>query len=102
MVIGALPIVVFAGAHTPQRAAVVAGCFFVILICDWLVNRWLERRTVYVGSFALVLAAFGGIELYGLNGALLFMLGAVLLISIIAEFGPEEMAERLTTTTRRE
>jgi predicted PurR-regulated permease PerM len=96
VVIGALPIVVFAGAHTLQRAAAVAACFLVILICDWLVNRWLERRTVYVGSFALVLAAFGGLELYGLSGALLFMLGAVLLIAIIAEFGPEEMGERLT------
>jgi predicted PurR-regulated permease PerM len=98
VVIGALPIVVFAGAHTPERALVVAGCFVAILICDWLVNRWLERRTVYVGSFAIVLAAFGGIELYGLNGALLFVLGAVMIIAIISEFGPEEMAEVLSAT----
>ena len=100
VVIGALPIVVFAGAHTPERAVVVAGCFLVILICDWLVNRWLERRTVHVGSFAIVLAAFGGLELYGLNGALLFVLGAVLVVSIIAEFGPEQMAEALARQTR--
>jgi predicted PurR-regulated permease PerM len=96
VVIGALPIIVFAGAHTLQRAAVVAACFLVILICDWLVNRWLERRTVHVGSFAIVLAAFGGIELYGINGALLFMLGAVLIVAVIAEFGPEEVAEALS------
>jgi predicted PurR-regulated permease PerM len=98
VVIGALPIIVFAGAHTPERAIVVAAVFLVILIGDWLVNRWLERRTVHVGSFAIVLAAFGGLELYGLNGALLFMLGAVLIVSIITEFGPEEMAEALAAT----
>jgi len=93
VLIGALPIVVFAGAHTPERAVVVAGCFLVILVCDWLVNRWLERKTVFVGSFAIVLAAFGGLELYGLNGALLFVLGAVLAVSIISEIGPEEVGE---------
>lgn len=98
VLIGALPIVVFAGAHTVERAIAVAACFLVILVCDWLVNRWLERRTVYVGSFAIVIAAFGGLELYGLNGALLFVLGAVLLVSLIAEIGPEEVAEVLAST----
>ena len=100
VLIGALPIIVFAGAHTLDRALVVAACFVVILICDWWVNRWLERRTVYVGSFAIVLAAFGGLELYGLNGALLFVLGAVLLVSIISEIGPERSPE--VTVRRRE
>ncbi|MGE5184195.1 MAG: AI-2E family transporter [Acidobacteriota bacterium] len=93
--IGALPIVVFAAAHTPARALGVAACFVVIIACDWWVNRWLERRSVYVGSFPIVLAAFGGLELYGLNGALLFVLGAVLSVSIIGEIGPEEVAEVL-------
>ena len=95
VLIGGLPIIVFAGAHTMTRAFVVAGCFAVILVCDWWVNRWLERRTVHVGSFAIVLAAFGGLELYGLTGALLFMLGAVLAVAIISEIGPEEVAEVL-------
>ncbi len=98
VVIGALPIVVLAGAHTMSRALAVAACFVVILVCDWLVNRWLERRSVYVGSFPVVIAAFGGLELYGLNGALLFVLGAVLLVSIIGEIGPEEVAEALAAT----
>jgi predicted PurR-regulated permease PerM len=98
VLIGALPIIVFAGAHTLTRALVVAGCFLVILVCHWWLNRWLERRTVHVGSFAIVLAAFGGLELYGLTGALLFMLGAVLTVSIISEIGPEEVAEVLAAT----
>lgn len=95
VMIGALPIVVFAAAQSPERAYVVAACFLVILVADWRVNRWLERRSVRVGSFVIVLAAFGGLELYGLNGALLFMLGAVLAAAIIGEFGPEEVAEVL-------
>jgi len=95
VLIGALPIVVFAGAHTFERAVVVGGCFVLILIGDWWLNRWLERRSVHVGSFAIVLAAFAGLELYGLNGALLFVLGAVLAVSIISEIGPEEVAEVL-------
>ncbi len=98
VLIGALPIVVFAGAHTLERAVVVAACFLVILIGDWLVNRWLERRKLFVGSFAIVLAAFGGLELYGLNGALLFVLGAVLTVSIVGEIGPEEVGEVLAAS----
>ncbi len=89
----------FAGAHTIERAdrgrpRVSSSSWS----CDWFVNRWLERRTVYVGSFAIVLAAFGGLELYGLNGALLFILGAVLIVSLISEIGPEEVAEVLAST----
>jgi predicted PurR-regulated permease PerM len=95
VVIGALPIVVFAAAQSTQRAIVVAAVFVVIGIGDWLVNRWLQRRAVAVGSFPIVLAAFGGLELYGLTGALLFMLGAVLIASILSEIGPEEVAERV-------
>jgi len=95
--IGALPIVVFAGAQSTQRAVAVAAAFVVIGVGDWLVNRWLENRSVALGSFPIVLAAFGGLELYGLTGALLFMLGAVLIAAIISEIGPEEVAEALAS-----
>ena len=102
VLIGALPIVVFAGAHTMTRAVVVALLFVVIGIFDFMVNRWLERRSVYPGSFALVLAAFGGLELYGLTGALLGLLGAVLAIAFVSEIGLEEVSEAIgsvSTTT---
>jgi len=95
VLIGALPIVVFAGAHTMTRAVVVALLFVVIGAGDFMVNRWLERRSVYPGSFALVLAAFGGLELYGLTGALLGLLGAVLVIAFISEIGLEEVSEAI-------
>jgi predicted PurR-regulated permease PerM len=99
VLIGALPIVVFAGAHSVERAIAVAFAFVLIGIGDYFVNRWLERRSVYVGSFAIVLAAFGGLELYGLTGALLFVLGAIFVVAIISEFGVEEVGEVLATRT---
>jgi predicted PurR-regulated permease PerM len=94
VLIGALPIVVFAGAVSWARALVVGLAFVAIGVADWLVNRWLERRTVFIGSFAVVLAAFGGLELYGLTGALLFVLGAVCVIATVSEIGPEEVGKR--------
>ena len=98
VLIGALPIVVFAGAESIDRAIAVGVAFILIGIADAFVNRWLERKTVYVGSFSIVLAAFGGLELYGLMGALLFVLGAVLLIAVLGEIGPEEVAEALAAS----
>jgi predicted PurR-regulated permease PerM len=99
VLIGALPIVVFAGADSVERAIAVAFAFVLIGIADYFVNRWLERRSVYVGSFAIVLAAFGGLELYGLTGALLFVLGAIFVVAMISEFGVEEVGEVLATRT---
>jgi len=95
VLIGALPIVVFAGASSTGRAVAVAAAFVAIGVGDWLISRWLERRTVDVGSFVLVLAAFAGVELYGLSGALLFVLGAVFFVAMLSEIGPEEVAEVL-------
>jgi predicted PurR-regulated permease PerM len=95
VLIGALPIVVFAAASSTNRALVVAGVFVLIGIADWLVTRWLNRRSVEVGSFVIVLAAFGGLEFYGFMGALLFVLGAILFMAIVSEIGPEEVAEVL-------
>ena len=95
VLIGALPIVVFAGAISTERAIVVGLAFVAIGIGDWLVNRWLNRRSVDVGSFLIVVAAFGGLEFYGFMGALLFVLGAIFAVAIVSEIGPEEVAEVL-------
>jgi predicted PurR-regulated permease PerM len=93
VVIGALPIVAFAGAQSPNRAIAVAIAFAAIGVADWLLNRQLQRTTVPVGSFLILLAGFCGLELYGLLGALLFVLGAVFGVAVVGEIGPEEVAE---------
>jgi predicted PurR-regulated permease PerM len=98
VMIGALPIVVFAAAVSWQRAVVVGLVFVAIGTADYFINRWNERHSVFVGSFAIVLAAFGGLELYGFMGALLFVLGAIFVIAIVSEIGPEEVAEVLAAS----
>jgi predicted PurR-regulated permease PerM len=98
VVIGALPIVIFAGSHTMERAVIVTLCFVAIGVVDWIINRWLHRRAVDPGSFLIVLAAFGGLELYGLAGTLLLILAVIFAVALIRELGPEEVAEVLAAT----
>lgn len=95
VIIGALPVVIFAGSQTMSRAIAVTLAFVAIGIADMLINRWLHRRSVDPGSFLIVLAGFAGLELYGLSGALLFILAVIFAVSIIGELGPEEVAEVL-------
>jgi predicted PurR-regulated permease PerM len=94
--IGALPIVVLAGAHSTERAILVALAFVLIGIADFMVNRWLERRSVNPGSFLIVLAAFAGLEFYGLTGALLFVFGTVMFVALGSEWGLEEVASAIS------
>jgi predicted PurR-regulated permease PerM len=88
--VGALPIVVFAGASSVTRAVVVALAFVVIGIAEYVLNGYVERETVEVGSFLVVLGAFGGLELYGLTGALLGVLGIVVLVALVDEYARDE------------
>jgi predicted PurR-regulated permease PerM len=98
--VGALPIVLFAGASSLTRAVVVALAFVVIGIGDFLFNSIAERETVKVGSFLIVFAAFAGLELDGLTGALLGVLGVIVLVAILEQLGLEQRRE--TATPRRE
>ena len=83
--VGALPIVLFAGAASLTRAVVVGLAFVAIGIAEHLLTAYAERQTVEVGSFLIVFAAFGGLELYGLTGALLGVLGVIVLVGILDE-----------------
>jgi len=96
--VGALPIVVFAGASSVTRAVVVALCFVAIGIAEYVLNGFLERETVEVGSFLVVLGAFGGLELYGLTGALLGLLGTVVVVAILDEYARQEEAAEIAGT----
>jgi predicted PurR-regulated permease PerM len=87
VLLGALPIVLFAGAASLTRAVVVGVAFAAIGIGEYLLTRFAERKTVEVGSFLIVFAGFGGLELYGLTGALLGVLGVIVLVGILDELG---------------
>jgi predicted PurR-regulated permease PerM len=111
VLLGALPIVLFAGAASLTRAVVVGVAFVAIGIGEYVLTRFAERKTVEVGSFLIVFAGFGGLELYGLTGALLGVLGVIVLVGILDELGrvddellaeepPDESA--LLITPRRE
>jgi predicted PurR-regulated permease PerM len=98
VLIGAIPIVAFAGATSATRAIVVAVVFVAIAVLDlFLVKPRLERATMQLGSFVSVLAGFAGLELYGLSGALLAILAAALFVAALQELGPEELVEVVTS-----
>ena len=87
--IGALPIVVLGGIGNPQQGIVLALVFLAYELVETLVlQRRLERRTVRVGPFLTAGAAFAGLELYGLGGALLFLLAISLVVAALDELAP--------------
>src|SRR5262249_43177246 len=90
VLVGALPIVLFAGATSTTRAIVVALAFVVIGTAEFLFESIVERQVVEVSSFLIVFAAFGGLELDGLTGALLGILGVIVLVAICDEAGRVE------------
>jgi predicted PurR-regulated permease PerM len=90
-VIGTAPIVVLAGAHSARTAIVLAVLFIAYEVVEsFVLRRWLERRTLRLGGFLTALAAFGGLELYGLAGALVGVLGAALAAGALSELAREE------------
>jgi predicted PurR-regulated permease PerM len=94
VLIGAIPIVVFAGASSVTRAVVVATVFVVIAAFEHaVVKPRLESATMQLGSFVTVVVGFAGLELYGFSGALLALLGAALFVATLQELGPEEFVE---------
>ena len=66
---------------------VVALVFVAIGIAEYRLASIVERETLHVGSFLIVFAAFGGLELDGLTGALVGVLGVVVLAAIFDELG---------------
>jgi predicted PurR-regulated permease PerM len=99
----ALSIVLFAGASSLTRAVVVT-LFVAIGIAEYVLNGYVERETVDVGSFLVVLGAFGGLELYGLTGALLGVLGIVIVVALLDEYDRETETDPTVevVTPRRE
>ena len=92
-VIGAVPIVLLGGIGDPGRGVVLALAFIAYEVVETLlVQRRLERRSVRLGPFLTAAAAFAGLELYGLGGALLAIVTAALAVAALAELAPPEEA----------
>jgi predicted PurR-regulated permease PerM len=86
VVVGTLPIVILAAATSPTEALVLALAFAAYQAVETLfLQRWVERRSVRVGPFLTVAAGFGGLELYGVGGALIALLAATLVVALVDE-----------------
>jgi predicted PurR-regulated permease PerM len=85
-VIGTAPIVILAAFRSPATALVLTLAFAAYEVVEGGVLRpRLERRTMRLGRFLTVLGAFGGLELYGLGGALLAVLALAGLVALADE-----------------
>jgi predicted PurR-regulated permease PerM len=88
-VIGAMPILLLAGATSPQQALVLALVFIGYQVFEGLVlQRALERRSVRVGPFLTLAAASLGLELYGIGGALFGTVAITVAVALGDEIAP--------------
>jgi predicted PurR-regulated permease PerM len=91
--IGATPLVVFAGAASPRRALVLALVFLAYQAFEGIVlQRALERRSVRVGPFLTLAGAFLGLELYGIGGALGGAVAVTAGVALADEIAPAAVA----------
>lgn len=82
--LGWAPLVVLAWVQSPQAAWWVLLAFIAYQLVESLVvRRYLERSTLRFGRFLPAVAAFAGLELYGVGGALMAMLAMAILISAL-------------------
>lgn len=86
-VIGALPIVVIAATLGSPGRGLAAGLILMAyaIVEIFVVQRWLERRSIRVGSFITIIAGLVGVEIYGAGGALLLEVFAVLAAATLSE-----------------
>jgi len=96
--VGALPIVVIAAAQNPWHG-VAAGLFFVAyqIADDVLVQPNIHRRSMRLGPFLTTLVGVGGLELYGLGGALVATLAVALVVAALAEMATLREADAVDT-----
>ena len=87
VVVGALPLVLLAAATSPAwQTAIVA-----LVLIGWQVFETLylqaqvERRSLHVGPFITIAVAMVGLELYGIGGSLVALVGAVVLLATADE-----------------
>jgi predicted PurR-regulated permease PerM len=87
---GALPIVLLAGAVKSVNEAIAVAVFFLAYQTfeNLVLQRRLERRTLRLGPFLSAGAGFVGLELYGIGGALMMLLLLSLVAAVADELAP--------------
>jgi predicted PurR-regulated permease PerM len=88
--VGAIPIVALAAVNSGADAAWLAVGFIGYQLAEnFLVERRVEAQTVHVGPFLTLAAGLVGLELAGVPGALLSVLGVTVAIAVADELAPE-------------
>jgi predicted PurR-regulated permease PerM len=92
-VIGALPIVVLGALEKPLYGVLLSLAFIAIQVFEDLVwQPRLERRTLTLGPFLTVVSGLVGLELRGLPGALLAVLGMAVVMAVLDDLAPDVAA----------
>lgn len=82
VIVGSLPLVVLASTHSPEEGVGVVVVLLAFHVAKALIGRFrLERSTLRVGPFLTAFAAVIGLELYGLGGALVWLMGTTALLA---------------------
>jgi predicted PurR-regulated permease PerM len=85
--VGSLPLVVLASTHSPEEGVLVLVVLVAFHLAKGIFGRFrLERTTLRVGPFLTAFAAVIGLELYGLGGALVWVMG----VTVLLAFGDAE------------
>jgi predicted PurR-regulated permease PerM len=87
IIVGGLPLVLLAGATSPAWET---GLVAVVLVAWQLfetlyLQSQVEKRSLHVGPFITIAVAMVGLELYGIGGALVALVGAVILMALADE-----------------
>jgi putative heme transporter len=88
--IGALPIIVLGALQEPWQGALLAVAFGAVQAFEDLVwQPHLERRTLALGPFLTLVSGLVGVELRGLPGALLGVLGMAIVAAVLDDLTPD-------------
>lgn len=93
VVIGSLPIVLLAGSQN-VKTAIALLVFFILYEAaeSYARHKMLGKRSLRLDSIITILVVFGGIELYGLGGALAGLVIASFVHALAAEYAIKQPA----------
>ena len=93
VVVGALPLVLLVAADSVGEAVAVGVVLLVWQLVEaFVVQRWVEDRSVHLGAFLTVAVGMIGVEIYGIGGALVGLVLAVVVANAISEWYAEAEA----------